>query len=67
MTDSNREIDFLSLQWYEANRTVIKRKTEGGRDVSLSRSSETPIHDGETVYTEDGVIVKARIEPCLRH
>lgn len=65
MTDSNREIDFLSLQWYEVNRTVIKRKTEGGRDVSLSRSSETPIHDGEIVYKEDGVIVKARIEPCI--
>lgn len=65
MADSNREIDFLPLQWYEVNRTVIKRKTEGGRDVSLYRSSGTPIHDGEVVHTTDDIIVKARIEPCI--
>jgi|SRR5690606_4704653 len=65
MTDSNREIDFLSLQWYEVNRTVIKRTTEGGRDVSLYRSPGEPIHDGEIVQATDDVIVKARIEPCI--
>ena len=65
MTDSKREVDFLSLEWYEVNRTVIKRKTEGGRDVSLSRFPGMPIHDGEVVYTADDVVVKARIEPCI--
>lgn len=65
MIDSNPEIDFLSLQWYEVNRTVIKRKTEGGRAISLSRFPGTPIHDDEIVHTTDSLVVKARIEPCI--
>ncbi|NGM63990.1 urease accessory protein UreE [Sphingobacterium sp. SGR-19] len=64
MYASGPKIDFLPLQWYEVNRTVIKRKTEGGRDVSLSRFPKTPIYNGEVLYETDEVIVKARVEPC---
>lgn len=65
MYSSDPEIDFLPLQWYEVNRTVIKRKTEGGRDVSLSRFPKVPIYDGEILYETHEVIVKARIAPCV--
>ena len=65
MRDGNLEIDFLSIQWYEANRTVMKRKTEGGRDISLSRLPGEAIHDGEVIYVAEDFIVKARIEPCI--
>lgn len=64
MHASDPKIDFLPLQWYEVNRTVIRRKTEGGSDVSLSRFPKNPIHDGEVVYATDKVIVKARVQPC---
>lgn len=57
-------IDFLPLEWYEVNRRVLKRKTDGGILVCLCRPPRTPIHDGEIVYTEDGLVVKAFIKPC---
>lgn len=60
-----QEVDYLLLQWYEVNRRIIKRKTVGGLEIALDRPPKTPIHDGEVLCEQDGVSVKARIEPCL--
>lgn len=65
MNQASSKIDFLPLQWYEVNRTVIKRKTLGGVEISLKRPAFTPIKDGETLIQEGNIAIKSRIEPCL--
>lgn len=61
---TSRQQDFLPLQWYEANRTFIRRKTEQGFDLQIERPAQKPIEEGEILFEDTQVQVRARIIPC---
>lgn len=61
---SSKQQDFLPLQWYEVNRTFIKRTTEQGLDIQIERPPLHPIEEGEILFENLEVQVRAKILPC---
>lgn len=43
-------IDRLSIEWYEANKRILHKRTQSGRDVTIKFLNEAPN------FTEDDVL-----------
>ncbi len=61
---SSKQQDFLPLQWYEVNRTFIKRTTEQGLNIQIERPPLHPIEEGEILFENLEVQVRAKILSC---
>ncbi|ALL06156.1 hypothetical protein AQ505_12035 [Pedobacter sp. PACM 27299] len=59
-----QEEDSLILEWYEVNRTLIKRETLAGRKVHLDKPSSTVLQQGTLIYQDDAVVIRIFIKPC---
>lgn len=58
-------VDTLLLEWYEANKRILRKKTEGGTDVALKLLREgTRLRDGDVLLKEEGRAVVVRICPA---
>ena len=62
---SNRKIDYLLIEWYEANKRILHKKTIAGIDVTMKFLSENPrLSEGDVVYEDDFSILVVEIAPC---
>ncbi|MES2890536.1 MAG: urease accessory protein UreE [Bacteroidota bacterium] len=62
---SNRKIDYLFIEWYEATKRILHKKTISGRDVAMKFLNENPqLSEGDVVYEDDFNIVVVEISPC---
>ncbi|WP_051017685.1 hypothetical protein [Pontibacter sp. BAB1700] len=43
---SGRMIDFFEIEWYEASKSRMKKKTQGGVEVLVEKSHRGPLEDG---------------------
>lgn len=59
------EVDFLELEWYEVNRTYLKRKTVLGVPVKIQWVEKLTLQDGQVIYQDEGVSIRIRIKECL--
>lgn len=57
--------DFLELEWYEVNKSVMKRRTRAGLDVQLERKEKEPLSDGCLLYMDSERSIRVSIRPCL--
>lgn len=60
----NQEEDNLILEWYEVNRSVIKRETTAGRMIHLDKPSSAVLKQGLVIYQDKYVVVRIFIKPC---
>ena len=62
---SNRKIDYLLIEWYEATKRILHKKTIAGIDVTMKFLNENPqLSEGDVVYEDDFNIVVIEITPC---
>jgi len=61
----NQEEDCLVLEWYEVNRTLIKRDTLSGRKVQLERPSSAILQQGTVIYQDHCCVIRIFIKPCM--
>ncbi|MCX2454240.1 urease accessory protein UreE [Pedobacter sp. PLR] len=61
---TNQEEDSLILEWYEVNRTKIKRETMSGRMIHLDKPTSTVLQQGTVIYQDDACIIRIFIKPC---
>ncbi|WP_316751910.1 urease accessory protein UreE [Pedobacter gandavensis] len=59
-----QEEDSLVLEWYEVNRTKIKRETMSGRMIHLDKPTSTVLQQGTVIYQDDNFVVRIFIKPC---
>ena len=62
---SNRKLDYLLIEWYEATKRILHKKTISGIDVSMKFLNENPqLSEGDVVYEDDFNIVVIEIIGC---
>ena len=62
---SNRRLDYLLIEWYEATKRILHKKTLSGVDISMKFLNENPqLSEGDVVYEDDFNIVVIEITPC---
>jgi urease accessory protein len=60
-----RFVDRLSLEWHEAGKRILRKRTVSGKEVSLKFLNENPsLTEGDILYEDDKMIVAVTIIPC---
>lgn len=54
----------LEIEWYEAAKTIIRRKTDLGLEIGIKKNKRTPLQDGDVLYHDDKIFVAVEIKPC---
>lgn len=61
----NRSIDWLQLEWFEAGKRILRRKTQSGRELALKFLAEhTGLKQGDVIYEDERSIIVIEIIPC---
>jgi len=63
-TPARREADFLEIEWYEAAKTIIRRRTKEGKDLAIRKNSRVPLKDGDILWYDDASYIQVVIRPC---
>lgn len=60
----NKHQDLLELEWYEAEKSVIRRFTRDGREVGYRKSPGRALQDGILLWIGPDFYIEAFIRPC---
>ncbi|GGK83361.1 urease accessory protein UreE [Rufibacter glacialis] len=60
----NRTIDFFVIEWYEASKSRMKKKTRGGIDVLVEKAHRSALEDGDLLYLSEERAILLKIKPC---
>lgn len=55
----------LSIEWFEAGRSLIKRNTDQGTAIHLKRTLKKYLSDGQVIYQDAEKYVRIDTLPCL--
>lgn len=57
--------DKVVLNWYEADRRVMRKTTQSGQDIAFRLLGEGQrLCHGDVVYADDKTVIEIEIEPC---
>lgn len=60
-----RDTDWLMLEWYEAGKRILRKKTKSGKEVSLKFLNENhALIEGDILYEDEQTIIAVTILPC---
>ena len=59
-----KKADFLDLEWYEVNKTIIRKMTRDGMEVGIRRSNREPLMHGDVLYVGEDFYIKVQIKSC---
>lgn len=54
----------LEIEWYEAVKTIMRKKTNLGLEIGIRKNNRTPLQDGDILYYNDEFFVELEIKPC---
>ncbi|MGK9127466.1 urease accessory protein UreE [Olivibacter sp. SA151] len=57
-------IDYLEIEWFEVNRTTIKRQSIGGMNFFIQRKQKKPLYNDDVLWSDGHIAVLVRIKPC---
>ncbi len=61
----DRVIDWLPLEWYEANKRILRKRTSSGKEIILKFLQEAPhLTQGDILYADEQCIIAIEILPC---
>jgi urease accessory protein len=61
----NRSIDWLQLEWYEADKRILRRKTQSGREIAIKFMTEASgLTQGDIIHVDEQSIIAIEILPC---
>lgn len=60
----NKQQDLLELEWYEAEKSVIRRFTRDGREIGYRKSPGRALQDGTLLWIGSDFYIEASIRPC---
>lgn len=61
---SGRTIDFFEIEWYEAAKSRMKKKTQGGVEVLVDKANRDAFEDGDLLYLSEELAILLKIKPC---
>jgi urease accessory protein len=61
----NKNIDWLSLQWFETGKRIQRKRTQSGKEVSLKFLNDNPVlTQGDILFEDDEIIIAVEVLPC---
>jgi urease accessory protein len=61
----NRKVDWLELEWFEANKRILRKTTNAGTEIVFRSLDKDPeFTDGDILFADDKTIVAVKILPC---
>lgn len=64
-TANNRTIDVVVIEWYEANKRIIHKKTTSGKDVIMKFMNKAQsLTEGDVLWQDEKSIIVVEIQPC---
>ena len=62
---TNKNIDWLDLDWYETNKRILHKKTRAGIEVIMKFLKENQnLKQGDILFEDDESIIVIDIQPC---
>lgn len=58
------QLDFIDLEWYEANKTIIRRHSRLGKEIAIKKQTSKALEDGDVLYIEENWCLLVNIKPC---
>ncbi|SIT94393.1 hypothetical protein [Pontibacter indicus] len=59
-----RTVDYFEIEWYEASRSKMRKKTQGGVEVLVDKAHREPLEDGDLLYLSEDLAILLKIKPC---
>ncbi|MDO6392099.1 urease accessory protein UreE [Pontibacter sp. BT731] len=59
-----RTIDFFEIEWYEASKSRMKKKTQAGIEVLVDKVNRSAFEDGDLLYLSESRAILLKIKPC---
>jgi len=59
-----KTIDFLEIEWFEATRRILRRKSKNGLDVAIKRNEITELQHQDILWQDQNQILLLSILPC---
>lgn len=61
----SRSIDRLSIEWYEANKRILHKRTQSGREVIIKFMNETQnLTEDDVLWCDETFVIVVDIQPC---
>jgi urease accessory protein len=61
----NRPIDWLHLEWFEAGKRILRRKTQSGKELALKFLAEhSGLTQGDIIHEDEQSLIAIEILPC---
>lgn len=57
---SNKNIDWLELEWEELNKRILRKQTEGGMEIAISLEKGDSLRYGDVLYEDENTIIAIR-------
>jgi len=64
LSSNYNELHDLSMEWYEVNVSSLKRVTDKGLEIQISKSALDVYHQGDIIYDKGGIRIQVHIKPC---
>ena len=62
---SNKTIDCLLFEWYEARKRLLRKTTESGKEISIKFLNKNPeLTEGDILFADETAIIAVSILPC---
>ncbi len=62
---NNRQIDWVAFEWYETAKRILRKRTEGGKELSLKFLNENPaLTQGDILFADNTTIIAVKVLPC---
>lgn len=65
ITIGTRRIDKLLIEWYEANKRIMHKQTQSGKEITLKFLQQNPdLKDGDILWEDEDVVIAVEIKQC---
>jgi len=62
---NQRVVDYISLEWYEARKRILRKTTQSGKEVSMKFLNENPeLTEGDVLFADEAAVMIVSILPC---
>ena len=62
---ANRNLDIITIEWYEANKRIIHKKAKSGREIVMKFMSEgQALTEGDILWNDETSAGIIEIQPC---
>lgn len=62
---SGKAIDWISLEWYEAGKTILRKTTQSGKEIQVRFLNKNPaLTEGDVLFADDSTVIAITILTC---